>query len=650
MKHAFIAALLAVFIPLQASALDTDDMLALAAMPLAVAAASEVSGVPVGDLSHFVMTLNRAQVPPVQVVQVVRYAPAAFVVRDDGPRFVEYVDQQYYQGVTGSSLVTVIEDRYRTHYDLDPQILMFDGPAPAYVIRDDYIPPVVVTRVAQYAPSYAPAYAVRDTGDLLALAAMPLAVAAVSNISGVPVSDLSHFVATLNLAQVPPTQFVQVVRYAPAAFVVRDSGPTFVEYVDQQYYGGYTGTRLVRVIENRYRSYYDLEPQYLMYDGPMTTYVVRNDYVPPVVVTRVAQYAPAYYGSSYYAGDSLLGLVAMPLAVAAVAEMSGVPLNDLTMLVASLNAARMPPMQVVEVLRYSPAPLFVDSVWYDQPRFAPYVRTQVVNGVRGPALFDVIGQQLRTYDVIPRYEPIRSPDFVFVEDEYFPPIVRTRVADVRAHPHGGPPGQLKKELGLQTGAEVVLGTRPGWEVDERVVRSARVERDDRWSPDVDRRRPVDRRGIARDAERTSPAVARRDRAERRQAVTRDTTRRGGEWKEAERPRPQRERQQLDRSRGSEKSSMQRQKKTERPQRLERQSEQRVKPQRIERQRAERVRPQRIERQRTERAARLERPRGGRSASVAPQRSRGSAQVAAGEEERAAQGKAKTKGKGKGNTK
>ncbi|MHB0970226.1 MAG: hypothetical protein ACYC7A_02945 [Thermoanaerobaculia bacterium] len=605
MKHAFIAALLAVLVPLQASALDNDDVLALAAMPLAVAAASEVSGVPVGDLSHFVTTLNRAYVPPAQVIQVVRYAPAAFVVRDDGPRFVEFVDQQYYQGVTGSSLVTVIEDRYRTHYDLEPQILMFDAPAPAYVIRDDYIPPVVVTRVARYAP----AYAVRDSDDLLALAAMPLAVAAVSNISGVPVSDLSHFVATLNLARVPPTQFVQVVRYAPAAFVVRDSGPTFVEFVDQQYYGGYTGTRLVRVIENRYRSYYDLEPQYLMYDGPMTTYVVRDDYIPPVVVTRVAQYAPAYYGSTYYAGNNLLGLVAMPLAVAAVADMSGVPINDLTMLVASLNAARMPPMQVVEVLRYAPAPLYVDSFWYDEPRFVPYVRAQVLNGVRGPALFDVIGQQLRTYDVIPRYEPIRSPDVVFVRDEYFPPIVRTRVADVRVHPHGGPPGQLKKELGLQTGAEVVHGTRPGWVVDERVVRSARVDRDDPWRPDVDRRRPVDQRRIVRD----------------------------GEWKKAERPRPQRERQQLDRSRGSEKSSVQRSKKADRPQRLERQREQRVKP-------------QRMERQRTQRAAqhRLERPRSGRSASVTSQRSRGSAKVAAGDGR--AEGNAKTKGKGKGNTK
>ena len=40
-------------------------------------------------------------------------------------------------------------------------------------------------------------------------------------------------------------------------------------------------------------------------------------------------------------------------------------------------------------------------------------------------------------------------------------IVTTRIAETRAHPHGGPPGQLKKELGLQTGAEVVHGTHPG---------------------------------------------------------------------------------------------------------------------------------------------------------------------------------------------
>jgi hypothetical protein len=30
---------------------------------------------------------------------------------------------------------------------------------------------------------------------------------------------------------------------------------------------------------------------------------------------------------------------------------------------------------------------------------------------------------------------------------------------MKEHPHGGPPGQLKKQLGLQTGAEVVHGEK-----------------------------------------------------------------------------------------------------------------------------------------------------------------------------------------------
>src|SRR5688572_31791590 len=135
MKHAALA-LLVVLVPLQAAALDTTELLGLVAMPLAVAAISDVTGVPVGDLSHLVATLNRAQVPPTQVVQVVRYAPAALVVQDVQPTFVEYVDQQVYDGVVGPRLVTVIEERYRT-YDLAPRFVTLEEPATTYVIRDD---------------------------------------------------------------------------------------------------------------------------------------------------------------------------------------------------------------------------------------------------------------------------------------------------------------------------------------------------------------------------------------------------------------------------------------------------------------------------------------------------------------------------------
>jgi len=55
-------------------------------------------------------------------------------------------------------------------------------------------------------------------------------------------------------------------------------------------------------------------------------------------------------------------------------------------------------------------------------------------------------------------------------DVIVPPVVVSRVASVRAHPHGGPPGQLKKELGLQTGAEVVHGSKPSRTARTRAVR------------------------------------------------------------------------------------------------------------------------------------------------------------------------------------
>jgi len=48
-----------------------------------------------------------------------------------------------------------------------------------------------------------------------------------------------------------------------------------------------------------------------------------------------------------------------------------------------------------------------------------------------------------------------------VERDYTPPpVVVSRVQEIRGNPHGGPPGQLKKELGLKTGAEVVHGQAP----------------------------------------------------------------------------------------------------------------------------------------------------------------------------------------------
>lgn len=346
-----------------------------------------------------------------------------------------------------------------------------------------------------------------ETQELLGLVAMPLAVAAVSEVTGVPPADLGHLVATLNRAEVPPTQVVQVVRYAPAALVIEERRPAFVQYVDQQASQGVVGTRLVSVIEDRYRTY-ELEPRFVTLEEPATTYVIRDDYIPPVVVSQLAAVRPLSFGADT---NDLLSLIAMPLAVAAASELTGIPTTDLAMLVQSLNAADVEPVQFVEVLRYAPVALLVNDP--DEPRFVQFVDSQVDSGLRGPALVELIDRRLRTYDVDPDFTLAERRPVRIIDDEaFFPPVVRTRIAEARAHPHGGPPGQLKKERGLQTGAEVVHGIRAP---QERRVRAARADTDDRKVQsardarrEVRENRPVrseTRNDVTRERPRAKPA-------------------------------------------------------------------------------------------------------------------------------------------------
>ncbi len=151
--------------------------------------------------------------------------------------------------------------------------------------------------------------------------------------------------------------------------------------------------------------------------------------------------------------EDLLALVAMPLAVAAVSEMSDVPQDQLFDVVALLNEAAVPPAQFIEVVRYAPVAL-VTSV-PRQPTFAEFVRTQERQGVVGTRLVTVIQERYRLVGV-PAELTVAAPRVVEIDsDEFIPDIVRTRVAEVKTHPHGGPPGQLKKIAGVQTGAEIV---------------------------------------------------------------------------------------------------------------------------------------------------------------------------------------------------
>ena len=158
--------------------------------------------------------------------------------------------------------------------------------------------------------------------------------------------------------------------------------------------------------------------------------------------------------------SELLSLIAMPLAVAAVSEVTGVPTDQLSNFVATLNNANVPPAQMIDLLRYVPVALITDAA-EQQPVFVDYVQTQVQQGITGTALVPIIVERLRTYNVQPEVitvtEPAPAPRTIIVDRTFFPQAVVRRVEEIRRHPHGGPPGQLKKVEGVQTGAEIVHG-------------------------------------------------------------------------------------------------------------------------------------------------------------------------------------------------
>lgn len=291
-----------------------------------------------------------------------------------------------------------------------------------------------------------------ETNELIALTAMPLAVAAVAELTDVPMSDLISVVSTLNHAQVPPTQFVEIVRYSPVA-LVQTTEPRFTTYVTSEYDRGVVGNDLAYAIADRYPTYGVREINVV--DPPVVTTYYEQEMLPPVVVTRfqTVQLDP-------------LALIAMPLAVAAVSEMTDVPRNDLISLIAALNGARVPAPQFVEVVRYSPVVL-VDP--YERPQFLSFVTTEIDRGVIGSPLAFALASRLRDAGV-DEIDIVRPPTVIVDRDVIIPPVVVSRVASVRAHPHGGPPGQLKKELGLKTGAEVVHGSHPSRTARTRTVR------------------------------------------------------------------------------------------------------------------------------------------------------------------------------------
>src|SRR5438309_1811358 len=119
-----------------------------------------------------------------------------------------------------------------------------------------------------------------NTNDLLSLVTMPLAVAAVSNVTGVPQQDLMNVVADLNQANVPPTQFIEVVRYVPVVLIDQSTAPQFVDFVNTQVNQGVTGTALANAIANQLRTYG--AAQINVTSPPQQVIVDQRSFVPPV--------------------------------------------------------------------------------------------------------------------------------------------------------------------------------------------------------------------------------------------------------------------------------------------------------------------------------------------------------------------------------
>jgi hypothetical protein len=291
--------LLLALLPIEAKAFntyDSSDVLSYVAMPLAVSAVCDVRGVQTNRVGELVTYMDQANVPPADFIDVFRYVPVALVLRTDNrPDFVEWVHGEVDRGVVGEALVTSMESRLRTYDNYVP--------AASYRMRRHFArEPYEYAYDPDYVPVEIRRHCDRLILDPLTLVEMPLAVADVYDL-GVPYDRVSSLVVELNLGDVAPLQFVELMRYAPAALVINGGyygQPDFVQYVRRQRVDGLTGYLLVQNV-SRQMQVYGVAPQ-IDYGPPLygnQTYyapqVVRNyvppldaAYVPTVVQSRVS--------------------------------------------------------------------------------------------------------------------------------------------------------------------------------------------------------------------------------------------------------------------------------------------------------------------------------------------------------------------------
>jgi hypothetical protein len=286
MKKLPLLLMLLALLPARLFAFDNTYYRSLAAMPLAVDACSR-AGLSDDQLGQFVVRLNDANVPPPLFVETVRYAPIAL----QQPDFFPFVDNEISQGVTGAALVTVINDRL-PRYGVTVRRI---DTTPAWVLSDNYIYSSRGNVREVYDTRYShPHY---DRRSMEYLIEMPLAVATVADLDGIREDDLGHFCGALNRGYLPPEEFVDTVRYAPAVFVER---PDFVPFIEAQIGNGVIGIQL-------YDTIYPRLPSYSTRSIAFTPDYVLNDqyYIPQPVRTRFEQaqinggYPQQAYAQSY---------------------------------------------------------------------------------------------------------------------------------------------------------------------------------------------------------------------------------------------------------------------------------------------------------------------------------------------------------------
>ncbi len=85
-------------------------------MPVAVADVVDL-GIPLGRVGSLVVQLNLGDVAPLQFVELMRYAPVALAVNGGyyvQPDFVQWVQAQRIDGMTGYPLVSAIDQQLAT--------------------------------------------------------------------------------------------------------------------------------------------------------------------------------------------------------------------------------------------------------------------------------------------------------------------------------------------------------------------------------------------------------------------------------------------------------------------------------------------------------------------------------------------------------